>query len=334
MALIAVVIGGAVLYWGTSQFEAEGPLQTEATFMVPRGGGLQSISTGLEGQGIIANAQVFQAGVRLSGEGGGLRAGEYAFAPGVSMRQVMETLREGRSIQHSVSVPEGWTVDQIWARLEANETLIGDLPERPAEGSLLPDTYTFTRGESRADVVQRMLEAQASAVEEIWASRAEGLPVETIEEFVTLASIVERETGVAEERPHVASVFVNRLRDGMRLQSDPTFIYGIWGGAGKPSDQPLLRSHIDSETPYNTYLIDGLPPGPIANPGRAALEAVANPLDTDDYYFVADGTGGHAFAGTLDEHNANVRAYRDAMAAQEASPEAAAEAEEDATLVE
>ena len=151
---------------------------------------------------------------------------------------------------------------------------------------------------------------------------------------MTLASIVERETGVAEERPHVASVFINRLNQGMRLQSDPTFIYGIWGGAGKPPGEPLRRSHIDSDTPYNTYRINGLPPGPIANPGRAALEAVANPLETDDLYFVADGTGGHAFARTLDEHNANVRAYRRLMAERAASPAAEAEAEEDATLVE
>lgn len=334
IALIAVVLGGAVLYWGVSQFESPGPLQQEATFMVPRGGGLQSISAGLEREGIIDNAEIFQAGVRLAGAGGELKAGEYAFERGVSMREVMDALREGRSIQHAISVPEGWTVDQVWARLEANETLVGDMPEKPEEGSLLPDTYVFTRGESRADVVERMRRAQAELVEEIWASRVDGLPIDTIEEFVTLASIVERETGVAEERPHVASVFINRLNQGMRLQSDPTFIYGIWGGAGKPPGEPLRRSHIDSDTPYNTYRINGLPPGPIANPGRAALEAVAHPLETDDLYFVADGTGGHAFARTLDEHNANVRAYRRLMAERAASPAAEAEAEEDATLVE
>lgn len=334
IALIAVVLGGAVLYWGVSRFESPGPLQQEATFMVPRGGGLQSISAGLEREGIIDNAEIFQAGVRLAGAGGELKAGEYAFERGVSMREVMDALREGRSIQHAISVPEGWTVDQVWARLEANETLVGDMPEKPEEGSLLPDTYVFTRGESRADVVERMRRAQAELVEEIWASRVDGLPIDTIEEFVTLASIVERETGVAEERPHVASVFINRLNQGMRLQSDPTFIYGIWGGAGKPPGEPLRRSHIDSDTPYNTYRINGLPPGPIANPGRAALEAVAHPLETDDLYFVADGTGGHAFARTLDEHNANVRAYRRLMAERAASPAAEAEAEEDATLVE
>lgn len=333
-ALIAVIVGGAVLYWGISRFEAPGPLQQEATFMVPRGGGVSSISAGLEREGIIDNAEIFQAGVRVARANGELKAGEYAFEPGVSMREVMDALREGRSIQHAISVPEGWTVDQVWARLEANETLTGEMPEKPAEGSLLPDTYVFTRGETRADVVARMEAAQAALVEEIWATRVEGLPIDTIEEFVTLASIVERETGVADERPHVASVFINRLNDGMRLQSDPTFIYGIWGGAGKPAGEPLRRSHIDSDTPYNTYRINGLPPGPIANPGRAALEAVARPLETDDLYFVADGTGGHAFAPTLDEHNRNVRAYRALMAERAAAPPAvAAEAEEDATLV-
>lgn len=334
VALIAVVIGGGVFYWGMTQFEARGPLQQEATFMVQRGGGVSSIASSLEREGIIDSAAVFQAGVRVARANGQLKAGEYAFEPGVSMREVMEAIRDGRSIQHAISVPEGWTVDQVWARLETNEVLTGEMPEKPAEGTLLPDTYVFTRGETREAVARRMEEAQSALVQEIWAGRAEGLPVETIEEFVTLASIVERETGVADERPHVASVFVNRLNDGMRLQSDPTFIYGIWGGAGKPAGEPLRRSHIDSDTPYNTYRINGLPPGPIANPGRAALEAVAHPLDTDDLYFVADGTGGHAFARTLDEHNANVRAYRALMAERAAAPaEVAAEAEEDATLI-
>nr|WP_245195469.1 endolytic transglycosylase MltG [Aureimonas populi] len=334
LAVIGLLGGAAVLYWGKAQFERPGPLTQEATFMVPRGGGLASISAGLEREGIIASAEIFQAGVRVSGAGSGLRAGEYAFEPGVSMRSVMDALVAGRSIQHAVTVPEGWTVDRVWERLAANDALAGDLPEKPAEGTILPDTYVFTRGATRADIVRQMTEAHASVVEEIWAGRDEGLPIDTIEEFVTLASIVERETGVAEERPHVASVFINRLRDGMRLQSDPTFIYGIWGGAGKPPGEPLRRSHIQSDTPYNTYVINGLPPGPIANPGRASLEAVAHPLDTNDYYFVADGTGGHAFAQTLDQHNANVRAYRALMAERAASAEVQAEAEEDATLVE
>ncbi|WP_246333044.1 endolytic transglycosylase MltG [Aureimonas mangrovi] len=335
MALIAVVVGGVALYWGKGEYERAGPLQAEAVFLVPRGSGLQNISTGLEAEGIISSAELFQAAARVSGAAGDLKAGEYEFEPGASMRSVMEAIRDGRSVQHAVAMPEGWTVDRVWERIEGNEALTGEMPEKVAEGALLPDTYTFTRGETRASIVARMVEAQRALVQEIWDGRDEGLPIDTIEEFVTLASIVERETGVAAERPHVASVFINRLRQGMRLQSDPTFIYGIWGGAGKPPEEPLRRSHIESDTPYNTYRINGLPPGPIANPGRAALEAVAHPLETDDLYFVADGTGGHAFARTLEEHNANVRAYRALMAERAAAPpDVAAEAEEDATLVE
>ncbi|WP_306302729.1 endolytic transglycosylase MltG [Aureimonas frigidaquae] len=331
LLVIAVLGGAAAFYWGKFQFERRGPLTQEATFMVSRGGGLSSIADGLEAAGIVSNALIFQAGVRMSGAAGQLKAGEYAFAPGTSMQGVMEKLESGRSIMHSVTIPEGWTVAQIYARLEGDETLVGNLPPMPAEGTLLPETYTFTRGTSRGEIVSQMAAAQARLVDEIWAGRTEGLPVETKDEFVTLASIVERETGVDAERPHVASVFVNRLRQGMRLQSDPTFIYGIWGGAGKPSGEPLRRSHIQSNTPYNTYVINGLPPGPIANPGRAALEAVAHPLDTDDLYFVADGTGGHAFAPSLAEHNRNVARYREVMRQQGAADAAAAE---DADLVE
>lgn len=331
VAVIAVIGGAALFYWGKFQFERAGPLAEEKVVMVPRGGGLSSISDSLQSAGVVSNALIFQAGVRFSGAASQLKAGEYAFAPGTSMRGVMEKLETGRSIMHSVTIPEGWTVAQIYARLEADDTLVGNLPPMPGEGTLLPETYTFTRGASRSDIVSQMSAAQERLVEEIWQGRQDGLPVETVEEFVTLASIVERETGVDAERPHVASVFVNRLRQGMRLQSDPTFIYGIWGGAGKPSGEPLRRSHIQSNTPYNTYVINGLPPGPIANPGRAALEAVAHPLDSDDLYFVADGTGGHAFARTLADHNRNVARYREFMRQQGAAAENAAA---DADLVE
>ncbi|WP_279483299.1 endolytic transglycosylase MltG [Aureimonas sp. SK2] len=337
LALVAAIAAGAIFYWGKRTFDAPGPLEAEATYLVPRGGNLADTASGLEQAGIVSNAEVFEYGWRLNsrveqmggGTDTGLRAGEYAFAPGASMRSVMETLRSGKSIQHAVTIPEGWTVHQIYARLEADPVLIGDLPPMVAEGTLLPETYTFTRGMTRAAMVERMAAAQTELVQTIWDGRQDGLPIRDIGEFVTLASIVEKETGIASERPHVASVFINRLRDGMRLQSDPTIIYGVWGGAGKPSDEPIRQSHIAGATPYNTYVIRGLPPGPIANPGRASLEAVAHPLDTEDLYFVADGTGGHAFARTLNEHNANVRRYRqierDAAAAREQAQPAAAQ---------
>ena len=229
----------------------------------------------------------------------------------MSMFEVMDTLRSGKGIIHKVSFPEGLTVYQIFERLRANEILVGDLPEElPPEGSLMPDTYPFQRGTTRMAIVEQMKRQQERFLEQVWERRVPGLPIDTPEEMVILASIVEKETGKAAERPRVAGVFINRLEKGMRLQSDPTILYGIFGGKGRPPDRPIYRSDIDTPTAYNTYHINGLPPGPIANPGRASLEAVANPSRTRDLFFVADGTGGHVFAETLDEHNENVRRWR------------------------
>jgi UPF0755 protein len=223
----------------------------------------------------------------------------------------MSLLESGKSILYSVTLPEGLTVKQMFARLGDDPILEGELPASlPSEGSLRPDTYRFSRGTKREEVVSQMVAAQKRLIDLIWEKRDPNLPVKTVDEFVTLASIVEKETGKDDERAHVASVFINRLNKGMRLQSDPTIIYGLFGGDGKPADRPIYQSDLQKETPFNTYVIKGLPPAPIANPGRAALEAVANPWRTDDIYFVADGTGGHVFAKSLDEHNANVRRWR------------------------
>nr|WP_255616781.1 endolytic transglycosylase MltG [Aurantimonas sp. VKM B-3413] len=322
-ALFVMLVAGAVLYWGANEFERPGPLKTEATYVVPRNTGVSAIADGLERQGVISNASVFEYAVRIEGAGSALKAGEYAFAPGVSMRGVMEKLKSGESIMHSVTIPEGWTVEKAYERIAAEDALTGAMPDPVPEGSLRPDTYLFQRGETRKEIVKRMRTAQEKLVAEIWEGRDPDLPVKDIGQFITLASIVERETGVAEERPHVASVFVNRLKKGMRLQSDPTFLYGVYGGKGKPSDQPVTQSDIDSDTPYNTYKIKGLPPGPIANPGKAALQAVAHPSESDDVYFVADGTGGHVFSSSLDEHNRNVRKYRELQKQQRAEANAA-----------
>jgi UPF0755 protein len=221
---------------------------------------------------------------------------------------------------------------QAFRRIEETEELSGEMPEEiPEEGSLAADTIRFTRGMERQEVVDRLMADQEALVESIWERRAPDLPIDDINEFVTLASIVEKETGRADERSRVASVFINRLERGMRLQSDPTILYGIFGGEGKPSDRPIYRSDIDKPTPYNTYAINGLPPGPIANPGRESLEAVANPSQTDDLYFVADGTGGHVFATTLEEHNENVARWRQVQREQQAEAEEAGAAETDAT---
>ena len=237
----------------------------------------------------------------------------------------MNALVSGKAILHGFTVPEGLTSEQIVARLADDPVLTGELGSIPAEGTLLPETYKFSRGTTREQIIDQMRRAQERLIAEIWARRSSDLPIATPAEFVTLASIVEKETGKADERPLVAAVFINRLRQNIRLQSDPTIIYGLFGGKGKPPERPIFRSDIDKKTPYNTYLIDGLPPGPIANPGRAALEAVANPSRTDDLFFVADGTGGHVFAPTLEEHNRNVEHWRRIEAAKKKAKEAAAD---------
>ena len=321
LAIVASLLFVGAIWYGTTEFDAPGPLEAETTFTVPKGATFASIVPGLEESNIIKKQgvlRIFTHGVKTSGRSNQLKAGEFAFTPGMSMRQVMEQLTEGRAIQHAISFPEGWTSFRMMERVASNERLEGDVPDIPPEGTLMPDTYLFQRGTTRAQILERLQRAQKKAVEQVWNSRAKDLPLRSPEELVILASLIEKETGIAGERRHVASVFVNRLRKGMRLQTDPTIIYGLWGGRGKPGDRGgLSRSEIDKVTAYNTYHIDGLPPGPIANPGIESLRAAANPLQTDDLYFVADGTGGHAFAKTLNEHNKNVAKWRQIEAQRE-----------------
>lgn len=309
--MFAMLAMGAFFFYSKTQFEGPGPLVTAKKVEIENGSSLGAISAKLEAAGIISSEFIFTKGVQANKAAGDMKPGEYAFKPNMSMREVMETIRSGKGIVYKVTIPEGLTSFQIWQRLAANETLVGDMPQTiPAEGSLMPDTYPFQKGTTRAEVMDIMAKAQTKFLNEVWERRIEGLPITTPKELVTLASIVEKETGKADERPRVASVFINRLNQGIRLQSDPTIIYGIFGGQGKPKDRPIYRSDIDKATPYNTYTIKALPPGPIANPGRAAMEAVANPSRTDDIYFVASGDGGHIFAKTLKEHNANVKRWR------------------------
>jgi len=316
--VVVVLAAGAAVIYGKRAFDAPGPFVEARTFFVKPNWGVGVIAAQLEQQGFISNSLVFRAGVRAYGDGETLKAGEYEIPAHASMRDVMALLQSGKSIMHSLTIPEGLTVQQALRRIAEHEALSGEMPDEiPPEGSLAADTQRFTRGFPRKEVIARMQEQQKALVEEIWAKRAPDLPIADINEFVTLASIVEKETGIDGERPRVAAVFINRLRKKMRLQSDPTIIYGLFGGAGKPADRPIYQSDIEKQTPYNTYIIRGLPPGPIANPGRAALEAVANPADTNDLYFVADGTGGHVFATTLEEHNRNVAKYRALMKQQQ-----------------
>jgi UPF0755 protein len=313
---------GAGIY-AHSEYTAPGPLAESRVFTVAQGQSAAAIGSALEQGGIISNGRIFAVMAQLTGQRTGLKAGEYEFTAAASMQQVMELIVSGKAITYKVSIPEGFTSEMAVARVNANEILTGPPATVPPEGSILPDTYVFRRGMTRQKLVEDMQAAQAKLLEELWVKRTPVPAITTKEQAVTLASIVEKETAVPEERPIIASVFINRLDKGMRLQSDPTIIYGIVGGKGR-LDRALTRTDIDTATPYNTYRINGLPPGPIANPGRAALEAVLNPTPTENLFFVADGTGGHAFAITLEEHNRNVRKWRE-IAGNAAAAAAAAE---------
>lgn len=311
VAGLLAVAGFAYLVWQT--FTAPGPVAadgaTETIVVIDRGMGVSAIARRLSDAGVITNIAVFRAGVMALDRGGDLQAGEFAIPSGASMQEIVLLLADGQPVSFLVTIPEGKTSRMAVAILNDDPILTGEITEVPPEGSLLPETYHYQRGTSRAELIARMRADRDRLLEELWANRAPDLPFETIEEAVILASIVEKETGVASERPRIAGLFVNRMRIGMRLQSDPTIIYGLTGG--EPLGRGIRRSELDRETPYNTYLIDGLPPTPICNPGRDALAAVLNPMQTDELYFVADGTGGHAFARTLEEHNRNVAAWRE-----------------------
>lgn len=319
--VVAVVVGGAGLY-AKVQFDEAGPLDSERLVPVQAGAGLTQIAERLEDGGIISNQWIFRLGVAFYGNQGQLQAGEYLIPAGASMQEIMDLMVEGRTTVYAVTIPEGLTSQQIVDRLLASDILEGEITEVPAEGTLLPETYQFSRGDTRQGIIDRMRRDHDRAVDEIWNRRVEGLPLNSKEELVILASIVERETGIADERSRVAAVFMNRLNLGMRLQSDPTILYGLYGGEGPPAGHAITQSELDRETPFNTYQIDGLPPGPIANPGIDALEAVANPSQTNDLYFVADGAGGHVFAETYEDHQRNVARWRQIEAQNRAAAEA------------
>ncbi len=308
--LVVAMLGfGGLIYFAKLSFDEPGPLATSTIVVIPKGEGVNAIAARLERDGVIADRRIFVASVIYFKAQQKLKAGEYEVRKSASMRDVLDQLTRGKSILYKVTIPEGLTSEQAVERLRGAEMLVGEIAEIPPEGSLMPDTYKFSRGMTRQELLERMRVEQQKFVSNLWESRVPGLPYKTVQEAIILASIVEKETGRADERDRIAGVFVNRLRKGMRLQSDPTIIYGIAGGKGTLG-RPLLREEIRKATPYNTYVIDGLPPGPIANPGRAAIEAALRPAKTDDIFFVADGTGGHAFAPTLTAHNQNVARWR------------------------
>jgi UPF0755 protein len=309
--LILLVLGGAAAFVvGKARFEAAGPLEEDKVVNIPPRLGLMEIADLLRQQGVMnENNAVFIGSVLALKARTELKFGEYLFTKHASVRDVLETMVEGKVVQHPITVAEGLTSEQIVQGLLDSDVLGGNIDSIPREGSLLPGTYNESRGVAREQVIQRMQAAQQRLLKDVWEHRNPDLPLKTPEQLVILASIIEKETGKPEERTRVAAVFVNRLKQKMKLQSDPTIIYGLVFGKGK-LDHPITKSEKEQPTPYNTYFIDGLPPGPITNPGRASLEAAANPARTKELYFVADGTGGHTFSESYDQHQKNVGKLR------------------------
>ncbi|MBN8981819.1 MAG: endolytic transglycosylase MltG [Rhizobiales bacterium] len=308
--IISMIVTGGVFFYGKKIIEERGPLTEDKVVNIPPRAGMTDIDDILLRNGVItADRWTFIGAVVALNARAGLKSGEYLFQKNASLRDVINTIVEGKVVQHSITIPEGLTSEQIVARLQDNDIFNGSLKEQPREGTLLPDTYKFPRGTPRDQVIARMQAAQKKVLAEIWERRSPDVPVRSPDQLVTLASIVEKETGRADERSRVAAVYVNRLKQNMRLQSDPTIIYGLVGGRGTLG-RPIKRSEISQPSPYNTYVVNGLPPGPIANPGRASLEATANPARTRDLYFVADGTGGHTFSENYDNHQKAVAKLR------------------------
>jgi UPF0755 protein len=308
--LVAMVGVAALFYILRLQFDRPGPLNYPTVFVVPRGEGVSAIARRLEQDGVINDRWTFFIASRYFKVYDKIKAGEYNIKANASLRDILDTLVEGKSILYSISIPEGLTSYQIVERLKAQPDLVGDVIELPPEGSLLPDTYRFARGTSRQDLILRMQGEQKKFVEGLWPSRARDLPLSKPEDVINLAAIVEKEASKADERPRIAAVYLNRLKKRMRLEADPTIIYGASEGKGTLG-RPILKSELqDDDNPYNTYKNYGLPPTPIANPGRAAIEAVLKPAKTADLFFVADGSGGHAFAETYAEHQKNVAKWR------------------------
>ena len=311
--LFLVASGVGAYYWEQASFNETGPAEREAVVLIVPGGGIARISQKLAESGEIRNAELFKWGVRLRGVAGELKAGEYDIPAHASEADIAKLLIAGASVQHRITAAEGLTSQMIYTIIANDSALTGDAGSVPSEGTLLPETYLFTRGETREQLLAKMAAAQARFLDEKWPARASGLPVKSLREAITLASIVEKETAIPAERRHIAAVFINRLRLGMKLQSDPTIIYGIT--RGYPLGRGIRQSELARATPYNTYAISGLPPTPICNPGKDSVAAVLDPASSRDLYFVADGTGGHVFTADIAEHERNVARWRKIEAA-------------------
>jgi UPF0755 protein len=319
-AVLIVAAAAGVILWGYRDVNSAGPLQSAETVVIPPHTGIAGITELLAQNGVIRHQLSFKVAAEIAGRVGALKAGEYEFPAGASAADVIEIIASGKTVKHRLTIPEGLSSPEIVALVRAAPLLTGDPGPTPPEGALLPETYIYSRDDTRAGIIARMEEAEQEALAAAWAERRDDLPLASPEEALTLASLVEKEASRNEERAHIAAVFLNRLRLGMKLQSDPTVRFVLGGNGTSKFDGPLTRAELEVNSPYNTYAAKGLPPGPICNPGKAALLDAVRPEQSEDLYFVADGAGGHVFAKTLADHNRNVATYLHGATAAEAEP--------------
>lgn len=303
-ALVSMLAGLTVLY-----VNSHGPLQTTKIVLLPKPSSIKSIARKLHKEGVINYPVMFRIAAYIASRYGSLKAGEYEFKTAITPKQVIRMLIDGHYVVHSITIPEGLTVKQIIDLVNNEPLLVGTINPNLKEGTLFPDTYFYCYGDKRQVIINHMRNRMQLIVNELWEKRAPDLPIATKDEAVTLASIIEKETGINNEYKRISAVFVNRLKKGMKLQADPTTIYAVTSGSGE-LNRPLTKSDLKFQSKYNTYVAEGLPPGPISNPGRAAIEAALNPIKSNELFFVVNGKGGHSFATNLKEHNLNVNEYR------------------------